>query len=601
MFLRSALAATALTPLACAPNLGFTRKRHRGPNVIIIMTDDQGYGDLSCHGNPVLETPNLDKLHGESIRFTNFHVDPTCSPTRGALMTGRYSHRARVWHTINGGNYLRSSEVTMADIFKASGYKTAMFGKWHLGGNYPYRPMDRGFDEWLGQGDGGTGTTADYFTNDRVNDMYLHNGRWTHRKGWAPDVFFKAATDFIESIDPNTPFFIYLNTYVPHSPHTIPDKSWLDKYQGKVPLPAATFFASIEHIDNNIGKLRQCLSGNGLADNTILIFLTDNGGTAGVEIFNAFMRGKKGSPYDGGHRVPFFIHYPAGNIKHGRDVSDLTAHFDVLPTLVDLCRLSISADTDFDGRSFARQLRSSETVLPPRTLIVERQRTILPIKWDAAAAMTNRWRLVDNRELYNIIADPSQKANVIDQYPKVATALRRDFDRYWARVSPGDRDRPSPIVGSRQDEETYLHPADWYVQGTPWNHAHIAAGPAKQGSWLVTMAHTGRYRLEISRWPREADTPITSVPNLGKTIDAFNRDQPVTDLIYGSGYRPLPVRTIKIEIADFEAVAAVNDTDRFVEFEVPLKQGPHELKATMLDKQGQPIASAYYIYITGQP
>ena len=147
------------------------------PNVIVVVTDDQGYGDLACHGNPVLDTPNLDKLHSESVRFTNFHVDPTCSPTRGALMTGKYSHRAGVWHTICGGNHLRASEMTMAEVFNASGYQTGMFGKWHLGSNYPYRPMDRGFDQWLGQGDGGTGTTDDWFDNDRVNDRYWHNGK----------------------------------------------------------------------------------------------------------------------------------------------------------------------------------------------------------------------------------------------------------------------------------------------------------------------------------------------------------------------------------------------------------------------------------------
>lgn len=128
------------------------------PNVILIVTDDQGYGDLSCHGNPYIKTPHIDQLYEESVRFTNFHVDPTCAPTRAALMTGKYSHRVGVWHTVCGGNHLRASEKTMADVFKSSGYHTAIFGKWHLGANYPYRPIDRGFEEWIGQGDGGTGT-----------------------------------------------------------------------------------------------------------------------------------------------------------------------------------------------------------------------------------------------------------------------------------------------------------------------------------------------------------------------------------------------------------------------------------------------------------
>lgn len=204
------------------------------PNVIVILADDQGYGDLACHGNGVIRTPNLDKLHAESVRFTNFHVDPTCSPTRGALMTGKYSHRAKVWHTIAGGNHLRASEMTMAGTFEASGYRTAMFGKWHLGSNYPFRPMDRGFQQWLGHGDGGTGTTDDYFTNDRVNDHYLHNGEREFRKGYAPDVFFGAAVDFIKDRSKQSPFFICLNTYVPHSPHTLSDRQWANKYESKV-------------------------------------------------------------------------------------------------------------------------------------------------------------------------------------------------------------------------------------------------------------------------------------------------------------------------------------------------------------------------------
>ena len=215
------------------------------PNVILIMTDDQGYGDLACHGNPIIHTPHLDKLHSEGVRFTNFHVDPTCSPTRGALMSGKYSHRARAWHTICGGNFLRRSEVTMAEVFKATGYSTGMFGKWHLGGNYPYRPMDRGFDEWLGQGDGGTGTCADYLSNDRVNDMYLHNGEWEQHEGWAPDVLFKNAMRFIKHREHKTPFFIYLNPFMPHSTPTIPDKAWLEKHQAKIPLPPACLLACI--------------------------------------------------------------------------------------------------------------------------------------------------------------------------------------------------------------------------------------------------------------------------------------------------------------------------------------------------------------------
>jgi len=201
------------------------------PNVVIIVTDDQGYGDLSCHGNPIIKTPNIDELFEHSVRFTNFHVDPTCAPTRAAFMTGKYAHRAGVWHTVAGGNHLRATEITMANVFKENGYRTGAFGKWHLGSNYPYRPIDRGFEEWLGQGDGGTGTTDDWFYNDRVNDFYWHNGERVQRDGFAPDVFFDSAIDFIKEDEKNEkPFFVYLATYLPHDPHTLPDRDLAEKY-----------------------------------------------------------------------------------------------------------------------------------------------------------------------------------------------------------------------------------------------------------------------------------------------------------------------------------------------------------------------------------
>ncbi|GDX11879.1 hypothetical protein LBMAG57_36510 [Verrucomicrobiota bacterium] len=317
-----------------------------------------GYGDIAAHGNPVIHTPQLDRLHAESARLTDFHVDPTCSPTRSALMTGRYAHHVKVWHTIAGGNHLRADELTMADAFRANGYRTGMFGKWHLGSNLPYRPIDRGFDEWLGQGDGGTGTTDDHFLNDRVNDHFIHNGKRDKQiDGWAEDVFFNSAIDFIRSSKKvEKPFFIYLCSYTPHHPITLPDPASADVYKKRVNGETAVFFAAIEKIDAQIGRLRATLTEEGLDRDTILIFLTDNGGTGGVNVFNAGMRGKKGSNYDGGHRVPCFVHWPAGGLRQGEDIASLNAHIDVLPTLVDLCGLKLPREVNFDGRSFRAQL-----------------------------------------------------------------------------------------------------------------------------------------------------------------------------------------------------------------------------------------------------
>jgi arylsulfatase A-like enzyme len=571
------------------------------PNVILIMTDDQGYGDLACHGNPVISTPNLDKLRAESVRFTNFHVDPTCSPTRGALMTGKYSHRAGVWHTIAAGNHLRASEMTMANAFKASGYSTAMIGKWHLGSNYPYRPMDRGFDEWLGQGDGGTGTTDDYFTNDRVNDHYLHNGNWEFRKGYAPDVFFDHAASFIKNRSTTKPFFMYLTTYVPHSPHTLPDTNWTKKFEGKIDKKTAYFFAGIERIDRNIGQLRNTLRSEGLADNTIVIFMTDNGGTGGVKLFNAGMRGHKGQVYDGGHRVPLFIHWPTGRINHGADVDDLTAHIDILPSLIDICGLTPSEKIDFDGRSFKPQLFQPEQDLPERTLCVELQRTYEPKKWENAAAMSNRWRLVNNTELYDIKNDPSQKQNIITEHPEVAAKLRAGFDAYWKRVTPNDRQRVVHIIGHPNDPETFLHSSDWYLPWVPWNHAKTSKGAKLAGSWLVKPAKKGTYQFDIRRWPKEINAPISGVPSVNKQIDAWDAEGGKKYLIYNKSqqarFRSLPVAFVHLKVGNQEEIRKVNTSDTHITIDIRLEKQNYEVRAELLDEQRKLIAGAYYVYV----
>jgi arylsulfatase A-like enzyme len=571
------------------------------PNVILILTDDQGYGDIAAHGNPILKTPHLDKLHAESARLTDFHVDPTCSPTRGALMTGKYSHRVRAWHTIAGGNHLRESEITMADVFRANGYRTAIFGKWHLGSNFPFRPIDRGFDEWLGQGDGGTGTTDDHFFNDRVNDHYLHNGEWNQINGWAPDVFYNSAIEYIRARNKDQqPFFVYLPTYLPHAPHTLPDPKWADEYRKKVDDKTAYFFTAIEKIDGLIGKLRATLSEEKLDRDTIIIFMTDNGATSGSEIFNAGMRGKKGAIYDGGHRVPFFLHWPGGKLRQGEDITTLNAHIDVLPTLVELCHLTLAKPIDFDGRSFHNQLTNPAAEVPERTLFVETQRTFKPEKWQNAAAMTTRWRLLNDNALYDIKIDPAQKENVIKDHPEVVAKLRQEFDAYWTKVSPGDRDRAVFIVGDERDPETFLHASDWYLPQVPWNHSMVAAGPSNCGDWQIRAAHTGSYRFEVRRWPREADAPLAATPEIKKTVDAWDATGPKPDLIYGgkkTPFKKLPVASVRLTIGDKTQTLPAADGAKEVTFQFDLQQNQSpSVKAELLDTHGKVLSGGYYVY-----
>ncbi|MCP5116450.1 MAG: arylsulfatase, partial [bacterium] len=293
------------------------------PNVVLLITDDQGYGDLGCHGNPVLRTPNLDRFHDDSVRFTDFHVDPLCAPTRAGLLTGRYAYRTGVTAAYAGRSILRRDEKTMADILAGGGYRNGLFGKWHLGDNWPYRPNERGFDETVACWSGGVTQAADWWGNDYFDDTYYRNNVPEKFNGYCTDVFFDEGLRFIER-NADRPFFLYLPTNAPHAPYWV-DKKYSRPYaeQG-VDEPRASFYGMITNIDENFARLRGKLQELGIEDNTILIFMTDNGSSAGWrDGNNAGMRAGKGSNYDGGHRVPFFIRWPAGRIGGGRDIGRL--------------------------------------------------------------------------------------------------------------------------------------------------------------------------------------------------------------------------------------------------------------------------------------
>jgi len=343
----------------------------RPRNVMILLTDDQGYGDLACHGNPVIKTPNLDALHARSVRFTDFHVSPTCAPTRSALMTGRYTNATGAWHTIMGRSLLAHGEVTMADCFRASGYRTGIFGKWHLGDNYPCRPQDRGFDEVLVCGGGGVWQTPDYFGNDYEDDTYFHNGRPEAFDGFCTDVWFRNAIRFMDNTSrQGKPFFCYLATNAPHGPMWAPDSSTA-RYEGVKGLREPGFYGMIANIDDNVAGLVKFLRERNLEKDTLFLFMTDNGTSSGSQVFNAGMRGMKGSPYEGGHRVPLFAYWPAGGIEGGRDIDTLAAHVDILPTLIDICGLKRPQGPPMHGKSLRPLLYDKKPNWPERTITTD--------------------------------------------------------------------------------------------------------------------------------------------------------------------------------------------------------------------------------------
>jgi arylsulfatase A-like enzyme len=479
------------------------------PNVIIIITDDQGYGEIAAHGNPVIKTPSLDKLHSESVRLTNFHVDPTCSPTRAALMTGRYSTRTGVWHTINGRSLMRPIELTLAETFKSNGYATAMIGKWHLGDNYPFRPQDQGFEHSIHHLGGGIGNGADYWENDYFDDTYLTNGEWKKYEGYCTDVWFREATRYVEE-KRDKPFFLYLATNAPHSPHNVPDAYAKPYRDAGMPDELAKYYGMITNIDENLGRFREKLTELGLAENTLLIFMTDNGTSAGYvdekakfPYFNAGMRGWKGSAWDGGHRVPCFWHWPNGKLTGGRDVTELSAHIDVLPTLVNLLELKKPEGPALDGIHLTQPLHGVvEEIRGDRTLFVHVQRQFVPPKWTNSAVMTQRWRLVDGKQLYDIQADPGQKTDIAADQPKVVEKLRSDYETWWASLKT-DMEQTSRFVLGAEENPMTLTSHDWLMPTgqAAWNQNHVKRGDLINGPWAIEVKKAGEYEITLYRWP----------------------------------------------------------------------------------------------------
>ena len=573
----------------------------RRPNVILLMTDDQGYGDLACHGNSLIKTPQLDALHAESTRFTNFHVNAFCAPTRAALMTGRMSDRTHVRTTVFGRNYLNRDETTIAEFFKASGYSTGQFGKWHLGQNHPYRPMDRGFDQWVGHGDGGTGTSSDYWGNDKMNDTYWRNGQWEQFSGFCTDIYFDESMKFIEASG-DKPFFLYLATNVPHGPWNVP-KAWRQPYEGKdLPSQTVDFFATLSRFDWNLGRLRKFLSKRGLDENTMIIYLTDNGTAGGDRVFNAGMRGRKGSVYEGGHRVPCFVHWPGGGIDKPTDIDRLTHHFDLLPTLIELCSLQDPqrGHLAFDGRSLVPLLKNAGAPWPDRTAFMHVQNVReTPVKWLNSVVMTEQWRLIQGQELYDIQRDPGQKHDIAQAHPEVVADLRAQYERHWDKVNLAANPYARPLIGSPHQKETPLVPDAWILDNErqhTWNQSHVRSGVNNAGFWPVEIAEDGLYEFEVRRWPRELDLPITSLLEASPTSDIEARGRPV---LPGEGVA-IPAVRVELILGKDRHRKAIKPGDTNATFRASLSAGPTDVRAWLIDAEGN-RRGAYYVYARKGP
>ncbi len=541
-----------------AISLGMPTAAAKNPNVIIVMTDDQGYGDMSCHGNPTQRTPNLDRLHAESVRFTDFHVAPFCTPTRAALMTGRYPARTGAYRTSSGRTSLHQREKTLGDLFTRNGYATGVFGKWHLGDCAPSRPMDKGFERSVWHRCGGVTQISDYWTNDYFDDTYLVGERWKKFDGYCTDIWFDEAMDFMTSVTTDSggskPFFVYLPTNAPHGPYRV-DKKWKQPFlEMGMSNTQASFKGMVANFDWNLGRLLEFLTDESLADDTVLIFMTDNGTSAGavfdrgtringwpiVPAENANMRGGKSSAYDGGHRVPLFIRWPKGKLGQPRDIDTLAAHIDITPTLIELADLQRpNSWPTLDGKSLVPLVKEVDVDWAPRTLHTQMHGGNGYKKpgdpWEIGTAMTKRWRLVEGRELYDILADPSQRNDVSAAHPKIVAQLTKSHIEWFDSVKKG-MNPTRIVVGSDVENPTVLTSQEWVMPqgGPPWARAHVVNRMIANGPWWLDVAKPGKYHISLSRWPAYLNQSIESkaasiqIGGQSFTIELENPSETVT-------------------------------------------------------------------------
>ncbi|MEM9480546.1 MAG: arylsulfatase [Verrucomicrobiota bacterium] len=490
---------TSLLPTAVA-SLDGTK-----PNIILVITDDQGYGPVGKHGHPWIKTPNLDKLHDTSLRFDRFLVSPTCSPTRAALMSGRHAMKNGVTHTILERERMALSTVTLPQVLQKAGYTSGIFGKWHLGDEEEYQPHKRGFDEAFIHGAGGIGQAYECSCADAPNNEYFdpairHNGKFVKTSGYCTDLFFTAGLGWIKSVkDGDSPFFAYITTNAPHGPFIAPPKNEKRFTDIGFDERTAGFYGMIENIDENMGRLMSKLEEWDLYKSTIVIFMSDNGMTGGgsgrqgkdladgYPFYNANQKGMKGSTDEGGVRVPFFFRWD-GKVKPGQ-VDSVTAHIDVLPTFAQLAGITELPEGQVEGRSFVSQLTDPGAKLPDRYLFTHKARwadrkdpsAAKPEdnQWKNYAVRNDRYRFVsagisrsvnkndssDKSALYDMIEDPGQTTNIIDKHPEVVAKMKAAYEQFWNEARPLMVNEGVPMSPTRPYHEWYY--AQEKAEGIP--------------------------------------------------------------------------------------------------------------------------------------
>ncbi len=523
------------------------------PNVILIMSDDQGGGDYGFMGNELIRTPHLDQMKESSGFLSNFYVSPVCAPTRACLMTGRYNYRTRAIDTYIGRAMMEPTETTIAEVLRDAGYQTGIYGKWHLGDSYPLRAMDQGFQESLVIRGGGIGQPSDPIGAEGkyTDPTLMKNGVETPMKGYCTDIYFDAAIDFIDqNVQSKRPFFAYIATNAPHGPFDDVPEELYEEYRqvdfspimiGKPGAKRsaaeqdklARIAAMITNIDANVGRLIDELGRLGIDDNTIVMYLNDNGPNTRRYVGN--MRGMKSDVDNGGIRSPLLFRWPA-RITPGRESDELCAHIDVMPTILDACRIDPPEGDPLDGRSFLPLLTKDNAPWPTRQLVFQSHRGDVPYRLHHFAIHEDSWKLVHpsgfgrerfvgdpKLELYDLSTDPQQKNNLAKDHPDIVQSLQAAYQSWFDDVSSTRPDNYAPpriIIGTDHEPITVLTRQDWrHSGGQPW-------AADSNGHWKLESPEAATYQIElIFRTSPQAGTAVIHAGKQNTTMKIAGGDR----------------------------------------------------------------------------
>ncbi len=547
------------------------------PNIVLIMTDDQGWGDIQMHGNDSVQTPVLDQFAKESVTFDRFYVSPVCAPTRASLLTGRYHLRTGCTWVTHRKEVMRSEEITLAEELKKAGYVTGIFGKWHNGEQYPHNPLGQGFDEFLG-------FCAGHW-NNYFNTTLWHNGQTVKTEGYITDILTDKALEFINR-QKDQPFFCYIPYNAPHSPMQVPDM-YFEKYKRKgISDFNAAAYGMVENIDFNVGRILKHLDDLNLSDNTIVLFTTDNGPNGNR--YNGGMKGRKGWVDEGGVRVPLFIRWENGNLVHGKTIEPIAMHIDLMPTLLDLCGIEKSKDIQWDGRSLLDLLKGKSENWPERMLFTFP--TSQNLKPHPGAVRTPQHRLVLERSgeisLYDMKEDPSQKDNIAQEFPGITDKLHQAYLTAFEEVTKSGNTPPPIEIGHSESPqvvlpapESKLYGGLKFKGGMGWANDWITTWKSEEdhASWKIEVVERGDFEVGIQYTCKPEDIGTTIIVEAGeKTIETIINEA------HDPEYLPSPDRKKRIEVYEKQWKQLLVGT-------LSLMPGTYELKVKARQIKGQEV------------